>query len=277
MTDPDALTLAYLGTRPLDAARVLEQLEPAAVGAFLSTVPVRLAADPLAAMAPWRAGRALATMDPVRAAALIEAIPAQRCAWCLRTIAPSAREAILDRMPTRRARALRRQLRFAATLVGAHMHAEMAAARPGMTASEAIALVRATPGPVQLHVVDERERPLGVIPLAALFDSANERSIDALVDRDCPPLAADLPLAQVDPVDGWEGWPERPVVDGARRLVGCITLARVLAARHEPVASISVGPGPGGVLVHAYAAAARGLGHTLAGLIAGRGGSHGPY
>ncbi len=47
MTDPDALTLAYLGTRPVDAARVLERLEPAAVGAFLTTVPVRLAAGPV--------------------------------------------------------------------------------------------------------------------------------------------------------------------------------------------------------------------------------------
>ncbi|WP_070988829.1 magnesium transporter MgtE N-terminal domain-containing protein [Halofilum ochraceum] len=277
MTDPDALTLAYLDTRPVDAARVLEQLEPAAVGAFLTTVPVRLAAEPLAAMAPWRAGRALAAMEPARAAALIEAIPAQRCPYFLRAIAPEAREAILEQVPTRRARALRRQLRFAATLVGAHMHAETATARADSTVSEAIALVRATPGPVQVHVVDERERPVGVVPLAALLASAGERSIDALVDRDCPPLAADLPLTQVDPVEGWEGWPERPVVDSARRLVGCITLARILAARREPVAEISAGAGPGGVLVHAYAAAARGLGHTLAGLVAGRGGRHGPY
>ncbi len=216
-------------------------------------------------------------MEPDRAAALIEAIPAQRCPYFLRAIAPSARDAILEQITARRARALRRQLRFAATLVGAHMHAETAAVRSDTTVSEAIALVRATPGPAQIHVVDERERPVGVVPLAALFDSAGARSIDSLVDRDCPPLAADLPLAQVDPVDGWEGWPERPVVDGARRLVGCITLARILAARQEPVAAISEGPGPGGVLVRAYAAAARGLGHTLAGLIAGRGGSHGPY
>lgn len=275
MTDPDALILAYLGTRPVDAARVLEQLEPAAVGAFLTTVPVRVAADPLAAMTPWRAGRALAAMEPRRAAALIEAIPAQRCPYFLRAIAPGARELILGQVPSRRARALRRQLRFAATLVGAHMHAEAAAARTGMMVSEAITLVRATTAPVQLHVVDERDRPLGVVPLAALLDTAGERSIDALLDRDCPTLAADLPLAQVDPANGWDGWPERPVVDAAGRLAGCITLARILSARREPVAAISAGPGAGGVLVGAYAAAARGLGLTLAGLVAGRGVRHG--
>ncbi|MDZ7788019.1 MAG: hypothetical protein U5K73_07875 [Halofilum sp. (in: g-proteobacteria)] len=114
---------------------------------------------------------------------------------------------------------------------------------------------------------------MGVVPLAALFEIPGERLIDTLVDRDCAPIAADTPLTQVDIADGWEGWPERPVVDSAGGLVGTITLARVVAARREPVGALSSGPGPGGVLVRAYGAAASGLGRTLAGLITGRGGN----
>jgi hypothetical protein len=87
------------------------------------------------------------------------------------------------------------------------------------------------------------------------------------------PVAADLPLAQVDLADGWEGWPERPVVDSAGGLVGTITLARIIAARREPVGAISRGHEPGAVLLRAYGAAASGLGRTLAGLITGRGGN----
>ncbi|MEF8833977.1 MAG: hypothetical protein V5A42_03865, partial [Halofilum sp. (in: g-proteobacteria)] len=222
MTDAGALTLAYLRSRPVDAARVLEGLEPAAVGEFLATVPVRVAAGPLAAMIPWRAGRALACMDPASAAALIEAIPAERCPYCLRAIAPPLREAILRELPARRARALRRQLRFVATLVGAHMHVDTPAARAGTTVSEAIGLVRATgtQSAVQLYVIDAMQRQLGVVPLAALFEIPGERPIDTLVDRDCAPIAADTPLTQVDIADGWEGWPERPVIDSAGGLVG---------------------------------------------------------
>lgn len=275
MTDAGALTLAYLSSRPVDAARVLEQLEPAAVGEFLATVPVRLAAAPLAAMTPWRAGRALACMDPAGAAALIEAIPAERCPYCLRAIAPPSREAILAQLPARRARALRHQLRFVATLVGAHMHVDTPAAREDTTVSEAIRLLRTTgtQSAVQFYVIDATQRPLGVVPLAALLGLPGERRIDAAVDRDCAPVAADMPLAQVDLADRWEGWPERPVVDNAGRLVGTITLARIIAARREPVGAISYGSGPGAVLLRAYGAAAAGLGRTLAGLVTGRGGN----
>jgi len=275
MSDVGTLTLAYLRSRPADAARVLEQLEPAVVGEFLATVPVRVAAGPLAAMISWRAGRVLARMDPVRAAALIEAIPAERCSWCLRAIAPALREAILAELPTRRARSLRRQLRFVATLVGAHMDVDTSAVRAGTTVSEAIDLVRAdgTWSAMQLYVIDAMQRPVGVVPLAALFDPAGERSIDALVDRECTSIAADTPLAQVDIATGWDGWPERPVVDSAGGLVGTISLARVVAARREPVGAMSSGAGPGLVLARAYGAAASGLGRTLAGLITGRGGN----
>ena len=275
MTDAGALTLAYLSSRPVDAARVLEQLESSSVGDFLATVPVRVAAGPLAAMTPWRAGRALACMDPAGAAALIEAIPPRRRPYCLRAIAPPLRAAILAQLPARRARALRRQLRFVATLVGAHMHVDTPAVREQTTVAEAIRLLRTTgtQSAVQLYVIDAAQRPLGVVPPAALFEVPGERPIDALVDRDCLPVAADMPLTQIDIADGWEGWPERPVVDSAGALVGTITLARIVAVRREPLGAISRGPEPGAVLLRAYGAAASGLGRTLLGLITGRGGN----
>lgn len=273
MTDADSLTLTYLGTRPVDAAHVLERLEPGAVGAFLATVPVRLAAGPLAAMAPWRAGRALATMEPERAAALVEGIPAERVPHCLRAMDESGREAVLARLPGRRSRALRRQLRYAGTLVGAHMHVAVATVASGATVSEAIEVIRTagTSGTVHLHVVDGHDRPLGVVPVAALLEAGLDRRVDALMSCDCPAIAADLPLSQVDTVSGWEGWPERPVVDTARRLVGRLTLARVIAARTEPIAAISHGAGPARVLLHSYGAAASGLARVLGALLTGGG------
>ena len=275
MTDPDSLTLAYLGTRPADAAHVLERLEPEAVGAFLATVPVRVAAGPLAAMAPWRAGRSLATMEPGQATALLEAVPAERVPHALRAMDDAARAALLARLPERRARALRRQLRYAGTLVGAHMQIEIAAVVRGATVADAIEVLRTVGGvdSVHVHVLDEHDHPVGVVPVTRLLSAGLERPVEALMRCDCPSVAADLALSQLDTGHGWDDWPERPVVDPRGRLVGRLALVRVLAARREPGAAISHGAAPARVLLNRYAGTVSGLARVLGGLVAGAGAS----
>lgn len=276
MTEPGRLTLAYLATRPVEAARVLERLEPETVGAFLADVPVRVAAGPLAAMVPWRAGRCLAAMAPRQAAALLESLPAEHGVDCLRPMADGVRAAVLESLPARRARALRRQLRYPAALVGAHMDADPLVLRATASADEARGALRTAGrgGALQVHVVDERGRPRGAVRLADLLDAPGERTLDTLMARPGAPLAADLPLARVERARGWADWPERAVVDAHERLVGSITLARIAAAAVEPGARLTAGPAPLAVLLQAYAATAAGLARVAAGLFTERGGTH---
>lgn len=274
MTDPGQLTLDYLATRPGDAARVLEGLDPAVVGAFLESVPVRVGAGPLASMVPWRAGRCLAAMDPARAAALVEAVPAERGPYALRAMSEAAREAVLRALPERRARTLRRQFRYGLALVGAHMNTDPLALRPEVSAAEARDALRDAGhgGLVQIHVIDGDGHPLGAVAVVDLLDAAPERPLTTLMQRACPAVAADLPLAQVDLVHGWTDWPEHPVIDGRQCLVGAVSLARVIAARSEPAAPVTASPGPASVLLQAYAATTAGLARALAGIFAAGGG-----
>lgn len=273
MTDPDELSLAYLAGRPADAARVLDRLDPAVVGAFLADVPVRLAAAPLAAMVPWRAGRCLSAMAPSHAAALVEALPAGRAPGCLRAMPGGARAAVLDAMPPRRARALRQQLRYPAGLVGAHMDAAPLALRMEATVEEAREALRASDRSdvLQLHVLDEAGCPSGVVGLVDLLTAPGDRVLSALMTRDCRPLGADLPLSRVDRGHDWTERPERPVVDGHGRLVGSVTLARLVAVSGEQAPPITAGAGPLIALVRACAATAGGLARVLAGLATSRG------
>ena len=274
MTEPDELTLAYLASRPVDAARVLERLEPEAVSGLLADVPVRLAVGPLAAMVPWRVARCLGVMATGHAAAVVEALPAEQAPDCLRAMPERARAAILDALPLRRARALRRQLRYPVALVGAHMDPAPLALRGQATADEARAAVRAEgrPDALQVHVLDDRGGPTGAVRLGELLAAVGDRPLSTLMLRDCHPLAADLPVARVDHARDWTAWPERPVIDGRGRLVGAVTLARLVAAGGEPAQAITAGSGPVGALLQAYAATAAGLARVLAGLATARGG-----
>lgn len=277
MTEPGPITLAYLAAHPVDAARVMETLDPSDLAAFIATVPVRLAAPSLALVAPWRAGRCLAGLTADRAVALIEHMPAERRALTLRAVADASREAILERMPERRARALRRQLGYPATLVGAFMAGDMVTVAPGASVAEARDAVLAVAGSdiFQVYVVDAEGRPLGLIPLAALLAANPEHGVRELARSELATIAAETPLSQIATDRDWDEYPERPVVDTRQRLVGTVTLGRLLAARDRPAGAVTRGPGPGAVLGRGYLASVNGLVRVAGAMLRGhRGPGH---
>lgn len=277
MTEPGPITLAYLAAHPLDAARAMETLDPAELAAFIETVPVRLAAPPLAAIAPWRAARCLATLAPDRAAALLEEMPGDRRTPCVRALAEQPREAIIGHMSPRRARALRRQLGYPAALVGAAMAADMITVREEASTGEALAAARAPEeiDVLQLYLVDAKGRPEGVVPLAVLLDAAAERPVRELARRDCEPILADRPLAHVATDRDWSRYAERPVVDTRQRLVGTLTLGRVLEARERAAGAVTSGAGPAAMLTQGYLVSVGGLARLAGAMLFGTtGGRH---
>lgn len=277
MTEPGPITVAFLSSHPQDAARVMEQLDPADVAAFLAGVPVRLAAPALAVVAPWRAGRCLAELPAERAAALVDEMPSDRRALCLRTLRADTREAILECMPRRRARALQRQLRYPAALVGAVMVGETVTVPVAATVGDARRALRtaADSAALQLYLVDDG-RPVAILPLARLLTADPKRPVRDLAQWEPRAIPADTPLSQVRTDLDWNGHPERPVVDSRHRLVGAVTLERVLATRDRPVSAVSRGPGPGVVLGRSYLVGVTGLLRVAGAILAGgRGPDHG--
>lgn len=271
MTEPGPITLAYLASHPRDAARVMETLDPAELASFIAEVPVRLAAASLAELAPWRAGRCLAALPPERAGALVEELPPDRRSPCLRAMGEPQREAILEHVPRRRARVLRRQLGYPSALVGAVMVADLVSVSADATIGEAREAVQGAAGRavLQVYLVDDSGRPRAAIPLASLLTADPGRPARELADRELMILSAEAPLSQVRTDRDWHGHPERPVVDSRQRLVGTVTLERVLATRERPAGAISSGPGPAAVLGRSYLASIAGLLRVAAAIVAG--------
>lgn len=271
MNEPGSITLAYMAAHPQDAARAMETLDPVDLAAFIATTPVRLAAPSLAAVAPWRAARCLVELPPDRAAALLEEMPAERRTPSVRAMPETAREAVLAQMPQDRARALRRQLGYPAALAGSVMASDMVSVRTDATVADALEAARAFADRdvIQVYLVDTSGRPDGVVPLASLLNATPERPIRELARRDCDAVMADTPLSHVETDRNWSQYPERPVVDSRRRLVGSVTLARILEARDRPAGTMSTGPGPMTLLAQGYLVSIGGLTRLVGNLLLG--------
>lgn len=275
MTDEaESISLTFLAARPGEAAGVLARLEPTEVAAFLATVPARIAAEPLAAMAPWQAGRCLAEMEPLQAAALLEALPPPQRARCLRAAGDDAREAILGHLSAGRARAVRRQLRYPAALVGAWMAGDAVTLTGEATVDEALAALRTqgSDGTVQLYVVDADGQPSGLVPVASLLRAPPQQRLERLMRRELAPVSADTPVARLEADAEWGDRLERPVVDARGRLIGALSLTRLAALRAHVHAGPTAGAAPVATLVSGYGLAVTGLVRTAIALLSGPGG-----
>lgn len=273
--DTESISVAFLASRPAEAAAELGRLGPEEVAAFLATVPARIAAEPLAAMAPWQSGRCLALMEPVQAAALLEALPAAQRARCLRAADDGAREAILGHVSTRRARAVRRQLRYPAALVGAWMAGDAITLSREATVEEALAALQAQghDNSVQLYVVDHDGRPVGLVTLAALLRAPAHQRIERLMRRELAAVNADTPVSRIEADASWGDHLERPVLDPRGRLVGALSLSRLAESRVHAGVGQTAGASPAATLTTSYGVVASGLVRTAALLLARPGGA----
>lgn len=273
--DTESISVTFLASRPGEAAGELGRLDPEEVAAFLATIPARIAAEPLAAMAPWQSGRCLALMEPAQAAALIEALPAAQRARCLRSASDEAREAILAHVSTRRARSVRRQLRYPAALVGAWMAGDPITLNSEATVEEALAALQAQghERTVQLYVVDDEGRPVGVVTLAALLRAPAYQRIERLMRRELAAVNADVPVSRIETESSWGDHLERPVVDPRGRLVGALSLSRLTESRAQAGVDQTAGASPAATLTASYGVVASGLLRTAALLLARPGGA----
>lgn len=260
MVEPGPISIAYLRQHPVEAARAMEALAVDEVAAFLAQMPARVAAPALAATLPWRAAQCLAVLSPEQAAAIVSQMPADRRTPCLRAMAAGERDPILDRLRGNRARALRRQLHYPAALVGGVMEPVVATVRADDTVTDAIEALRSVGATHASHltVVDTAGRVAGAVAFATLLAADAGRTVGELMEPEVTPLAADTPVTQIVVDSSWDEWPERPVVDARGRVIGSVTLARLLMDRRRS-APPSARAGSGGELVSAYAAAVSGL------------------
>lgn len=232
MDSSEALSHAFLEMHPVDAARVLERLSPAAAAALLLAVPQRLAAPVLRQMLPLTAAGCLERADDEAAVGLLRAVGAQAGVALLRHLGAARRARLLAQLPAALALAYEILLGYPAYTVGAWMDPRALAFPADMSCAEALERVRqaddaTTADPL---VVDRGQRLLGYIELADLLRAGATQPLARLVRASPHRLPAQARLDSLREHPGWRDTSTLPVVERGDRLVGALTHAALQRA-----------------------------------------------
>lgn len=269
MAEADALTHAFMRTRPAEAARVLEAVPADQAAALFARVPSHVGAPVLAAMVPSIAARTAAELDDARALELLGLLGTLQIVSLLRHLPELRRKKLLAGLPTAPALASTLLLGYPEHSVGAWSDPNVIA-QPGATPIHEV-LERVRLGDASndwIFVTDAAQQLSGWAALSALLRAPAQARLDT-VARPCEAtLAAHAPLEGAREHPGWRSHSVLPVVEPGNKLIGVLTHAALLRAMAEserpagnPEDRVTT------VLAHAYWNALSGIVEAATGLL----------
>ena len=216
---------------PADLADVLTELDERERVAVVEALPPEVSSQALVEMPEEAHAEAtLAALDPERAAEIVEELEDDDAADILGELDPEKQERILSEVEDRAD--VDRLLRYDEETAGGRMTSHVVTVRDTATAAEALEEIRRQAEAVddfsEVFVVDSDRRLLGILPLKDLVISRPERQVGEIMapaDISVPP---DLDQEEVARLMGRYHLSTVPVVDGAGRLLGRVTVDDVI-------------------------------------------------
>ena len=235
MADLIPLTLAFMGSRPDAAARVLEDMPAEDAAALFAQVPARVGADVLRRMAAFSAARCLETLPAERGAGLLRELPFVDAVTFFRNLAPGARTAISDDLPADLARDLRIAVTYPVGTVGAVMDQTAVSVAATRTVDDVAKLVkrRRRKTTDHLFVVDDAGRFLGTVRAGDLLRADGKTPVADLMDGTVAALSNRATLASVLGNPQWNSYLALPVIGRTGNFLGALSRAALGAGLAE--------------------------------------------
>lgn len=263
MADERALSLAFMRSHPVQAARVLETLPLTEATALFEAAPARLGADVLAAMLPAKAARCLQALEDARVLALLAPMATQPTVALLRLLPEPRRRTLTAGLPTAAALASTLLLGYGEDTLGAWADPDIVMLAAEARAGEALSRLRAAPVEhPMVFVADESRRFAGVVPVLVLLGAPAAATLATLMQRPAAVLTAHAPLAGAAAHPAWAEASLLPVTEPGNRLVGVMTrdaLTRALEHLAPPGGSADASSSLVGVAARGYWQAVSGL------------------
>jgi magnesium transporter len=234
------LTLAFLKSRPAEAARVLEQLPAEDTAAFLREVPSRSAAPVVVRLFPSYAAHCLEHIPEDRCVNLLRRLGAPAAAATLRYISDARRGGLLDQMPATTAMACRLLLHFPEDSIGSLVDVEVLQFTPDSTVRDALTRLKSAPdeGGDFVYLIDTERHLRACIRPSSLLQAGGTLALGALPQVEAPLLSAQASPLSVRDHAGWHSYSTLPVIDRAGRFVGALRQSALMQAlarsQHAP-------------------------------------------
>lgn len=225
------LTLSYLESHPLDAARTLEKLPAPICARLLEAISADLAARLLAGMSPKTAGACLHEIPEFLSTRILHAIPPVAMAHILKVVSPEQTRALLTRLRMRDRMHIERLLYYPLDTVGAHMETVPFTLPADLGVGEALRRVRTfAPATNEIFVVDRSQRLVGVVDGVTLIKGDPQKPLQALIRPVAARLSVRTTLTMTRAHHAWQTQRLLPVIEGDGILVGAISFKTVIDA-----------------------------------------------
>lgn len=182
----------------------------------------------------------LGRLAPEELASALTALDTDDAIDVIEDIAEGEREALLDRLPEADSVLIRRGLEYDEDSAGRMMQRELLAIPAFWTVGDAIDFMRSSPDVPEdfydIFIVDPRHRPMGALSLSRLLRSRRAVHVQDIMAADITTVPVTMDQEAVANLFRRRDLVSAPVVDGAGKLVGVVTvddIVDVIDEEHE--------------------------------------------
>jgi magnesium transporter len=231
----NTISLHFLQEHPKDAARTLEQFDPASLAGYLESVPAKTAASVIKYMVPSIATECLKLMALEKSAQIVMQLGVERGSLLLRRMKDSVRDQFIHAMSPVFSNMTRLVLRYPEGTVGQVMNPNVFSVHQNLTVNEVINVIKnsAQLWHNEIFITDDRQQLAGIVDVRQLLTSEGNQSMKLIMKPPGESIPARASLDSVKNKPEWQYMENFPVIDHMGIFIGVLNRAAV----HEAMSS----------------------------------------
>ncbi len=209
------LTLGYLQSHPVEAARHLESLHPEESAHLLEALPPEEIANVLEHCLPVSTAKVIEALPAKVGAGVLTAMNATSAIGVLRQFEDPVRQQILEQLDDPMGATLRRSLRYSPNTAGSLADPQVFTLPPDIPVEEAINRIRTNGHKAMyyVYVIDRDSKLEGVVTLRQLLVDSSNHLVGTLMEGQITTLSAEANLEEILKHPEWSRFHTLPVVD----------------------------------------------------------------